>query len=227
MNNTIEIIRYISNASVLVPIFMYVFKRKALSPSSHIIGALIITSVICDGISLFLFSKEISTVLVSNIYGVLLFSLLSWFFFELLTKESFNKNHRIIFFAGSTIYLICLIITLIIQGFFQYQDLLRSFGGIILVVYSIVYFDYMRKAQVSRLNGSLWFVGGITFYFAMSIGIFVLFQYLIGDTKPDVMRAIWSIHNVSNTLKNIAFAIGFYYSSKTLLKTFVKTDNTY
>jgi hypothetical protein len=215
MDNTIEIIRYVSNCSIILPVFFYFFSRKSLSASSHIIGLLVIISGLCDGITFILFKKQISGVLISNFYGVSLFGLLSWFYYELFIKKSHNKNYRSILFAGTTVYFMCFIITLVVQGIFQYHDLLRSFGGGIIVTYSIVYFSSLSKTEVApELKGSSWFVGGIIYYFAISISIFVLFQYLITNTEPNVMRAIWSVHNISNTIKNILFAFGFYYAGK-------------
>lgn len=219
MNNTvIEIIRYASNFSIIAPILVYFAWRKSLPAPQHVIGLLVVVSGLTDVISMILFRQQMSTVLVSNLYGLLLFGLLSYFYFRLYIRDSYNENHRSLFFTGTVVYCLCLAITIFLQGLYQYQDLLRAFGGLIIIAYSVAYFNFIHKGGpvAAQLNGSLWFVGSIIYYFATSIAIFVLFQYLITKTEPDIMRAIWSVHNVSNVIKNVVFALGFYYTARAM-----------
>jgi hypothetical protein len=216
--NTInEIIRYASIFSIAIPLLFYLFRIKSLSKSSHAIGILVIISAVLDATGAFLFMKGISSTLVSNIYGLLLFFLLCWFYYELFVKKSNGHNYKIIFFLGIVLYVVCLIITLSGQSIFQYQGLLRSFSGIIIIVYSVAFFFYLFEVEPIaplQLRRSLWFVCGTMFYFVASIGVFVVFRYILANTESSILKTIWSIHNVANIVKNISFAIGFYYTAK-------------
>jgi hypothetical protein len=213
MINT-ALITYASAFSVTIPLLLYLSRIRSLSKAGHSIGVLVIISGLLDAAGWFLSSRKISTVLVSNIYGFLLFSILCWFYYELFIKKSNNHNYRIVLFTGIAAYVICLFIVLATQGLFQYQDLLRAFSGIIILVLSISFFHYLFKsgpATTLKLYQALWFAMGIVFYFAASIGVFICFQYLLTQTTPDVVQVLWSVHNVNNIIKNILFALGFYY----------------
>jgi hypothetical protein len=212
-----ELIPYASAFSVVIPLVLYASRIRNLPKAGHAIGALVISSAVLDATSWFLASRKISTVLVSNIYGLLLFSLLCWFYYELFIKKSNNHNYKITLFTGVTAYVICLVIVLFTQGVFQYQDLLRAFSGLIILAFNIAFFHYLLQsssATLLQLYQALWFTSGVTFYFLASIGVFVCFQYLLVQTTPDVVEVLWSVHNVNNTIKNIVFAFGFYYAGK-------------
>jgi hypothetical protein len=210
-----EAIAHVSFLSISLPLLFYFYKRKNLTLPAHIIGLLVIVAGLSDIVSLILFNQKINNGIVFNFYYVSLFCLLSWFCNQLFIKES-TSSHKTIFIAGSVLYFICLLLTIFVQGIFVFHNSLRVFEGVILIGYCILYFNYLSKpcaSLSSRTNGSLWFVEGILFYFATSISVFILFQYLMEDAKLDATRAVWSVHNMSNIIKNVLFTVGFYYAS--------------
>jgi hypothetical protein len=217
MNTIVEIIRYASIFSIGAPLLFYVVKMRKLPKSSHVVGGLMIALALSDVIAAILFEKKISTVSLFNIGQSMQFFLLCWFYYELFIGKSYNNNYRNIFFSGIVGYVACFVITLFVQNFFlHYQSLLWIFSNIVIIAYSIVFVHHlfqMGPAVTVHLHHSLWFVGSIVLYFIISIVVFILFQYLITDAKPEAMRAIWSVHNVSNIIKNILSAVGFYYAT--------------
>jgi hypothetical protein len=215
MNNVVELIRYISIFSVVIPLLIYLGSFKKLERPSHVIGILVIFYAVLDAIVAVLYSRKIPTVLLINLAQSAQFFLICWFYYELLIKKSLNSNYRLLLVTCITIYLSCLGFTVFKLGFFQSQSLLWVFEGIVIIVFGIAFFHYLFQsgsASSPHLRHSAWFAGGFIFYFTISTSVFVLFQYLLSETTPDVMRTLWSVHNIGNIVKNIAFAIGLYYT---------------
>src|SRR5687767_10346676 len=97
-----ELIAHSSFVSVLIPLIFYFLNFKNATRSLHFIGALLIVSLISDSIGLYLYLHKQPTAYVLNTYYLLMFILLSWFFYELRFKDD-NKS---LFRLSSVIYVI-------------------------------------------------------------------------------------------------------------------------
>src|SRR5690606_22045876 len=91
------IIRAASNLSVALPLLAYVFRAGYASRQIHVIGLLIILSGLADATGFILLQSGTSTVVLLNAYYIVLFVLLSWFYYEVLAE----KVHRLVLIAGS------------------------------------------------------------------------------------------------------------------------------
>jgi uncharacterized membrane protein YwzB len=220
VNTTSDIISYISIFSVVIPLLFYFFRIKSLPKVGHIAGVVVIFYALSEVIFTTLVSKKISTAPASNIYFLLHFALLNWFYYELFIKKNHNGNYRILLITGIVLYVACFIITLFKLGFFQYHGLLRALGGMIIITYSAAFLYYLLTANIplhlQASDGAFWFVGGIVFHLSVTIGIYITFQYVFTNAETDLLRDVWSIHNVCNVIKNMAFAAGFYHMGKNI-----------
>jgi hypothetical protein len=220
VNTTSEIIRYTSISSIVIPLLFYFFRIKPLPKVGHIAGVIVIFYALSEGIFAALFIWKMNSVMVSNIYFLLHFFLLNWFYYELFIKKNRNGNYRILLISGIVVYAVCFIGTLFKLGIFQYHGLLRALGGLIIITYSVAFLYYLLTANIplhpQLFDGSFWFVGGIVFHLSVTIGIYITFQYVFTNAENDLLRDVWSIHNVCNVIKNMAFAAGFYHMGKSV-----------
>jgi hypothetical protein len=206
-----EIIRLASNISLLVPLLIYISRIKYASRQLHIVGAIVIVSCLSDLIGYILFKRNESTTLVFNAYYLLLFLLLSWFYYEIL----FQNSQRKMVWVGMVVYLLSFIlITLFVQGLDEYQTLMWLITAIIMISYSIGYFFYsLSTVDPNRyLNYSfIWINIGVMIYFCLNLFLFTIGDYVLTKLDPLTSALIWSTHNVNNIIKNIFFAIGIYF----------------
>jgi hypothetical protein len=211
---TTEIIRLASNLSVILPLLVYLSKFRYASRRVHIIGVLVLVSGLCDLGGLILFQERQSTAILFNTYYALSFLLLSWFYYEVL----FIKSRRVVVLIGLAVYLQSfLLITIFVQGVFEYQTLMWIITGIIMIIYSIAYFIYSLStlATANTLYYSpVWINTGVLIYFILNLFLFILSNYVLTKLDPQMGMLIWSFHNVNNILKNILFAIGISFFKK-------------
>jgi hypothetical protein len=206
--DTTEIIRVASNVSVLFPLLAYLFKIKYASRRIHIIGILVIVSALADFGGYFLHQEKHSNVMLINTYYVLLFFLLTWFYYEIV----FIKSRRTMIWIGLAVYLQSLIlITIFVQGFSQFQTLLWLIIGIIMMVFSIEYFIYLISARpsVNLMNyTTMWINSGVLIYFGFNLFLYIMTTYVFTHMDLEARSVMWSFHNVNNIIKNILFGIG-------------------
>ncbi|MGC1240791.1 MAG: hypothetical protein WA874_04340 [Chryseosolibacter sp.] len=214
-----EIIRLASNFSVLIPLVIYLTKIRYASRQIHIIGALILVSGVSDLIGFILFSRQQSTVLLFNSYYILLFLLLSWFYYEAL----FVNTRKVLIWIGLVGYLLSFgLVTMYVQSFSEYQSLMWLITAIIMIIYSIAYFFFSLSSIVTSdsLGYSLiWINVGVMIYFCLNLFLFVMGNYVLTQLDPEMSALIWSSHNVNNIIKNVLFALGIYAFTKKALLT--------
>ena len=209
-----EIIRIASNISLVLPLVIYFTKMKYASKRIHIVGGLIILSGICDLIGFILFSRQLPNIIVFNIYYAILFFMLTWFYYEIL----FISSRRVMLWIGLGVYLQSFIlITIYVQGFFEYQTLMWVITAIIMIIYSISYFFYsLSTIPTANIYGStyIWINSGVLIYFCLNLFLFIMGNYVLTELPPEMSLLIWSFHNVNNIIKNVLFSIGIYFYRK-------------
>ena len=210
--STPEIIRHVSILSVALPLFQYCFKARHASRPVHIIGVLTIVSALSDAIAYILFEQDVPTVILFNAYYTVLFFLLSWFYYEILS----TKIGRTTVLAGLAIYFISFIfVTLYLQGSSEYQTVMWTITGIIMTIFSLTYFLSLFSASSdSTSNELLWFNSGILFYFSFNLSLFIMSNHVLSGLAPQLSLLIWSFHNINNIIKNILFGFGMSSSGK-------------
>lgn len=206
-----EIIRIASNVSLLVPLVAYLSRMKFASRQIHIIGILVIVSGFFDLVGFIFFSRQQSTVVLFNAYYLILFLLLTWFYYEVL----FVNTRRAMVWIGIAIYVPSFIlVTFFVQNFLEYQSLMWLITAVMMIMYSIAYFFYSLSAIVSSGYygySSIWINVGVMIYFCLNVFLFVMGNYVLTKLDPETSALLWSSHNINNIIKNILFAVGIYY----------------
>jgi len=221
-----EIVRLTSNLSVLLPLIIYAVRFRHAPRRVHIIGTLIIVAGLCDLAGFFMFKERHSTALLFNAYYALLFFLLSWFYYEIL----FISSRRVVVLVGFAVYLQSfLLVSLYIQGIFEYQTIMWIITGVIMIIYSISYAFYSLTIPPnvnSRYYGPVWINAGVLIYFVLTLVLFALSKYALNHAEPAQSAMLWSFHNLNNILKNILFGIGIYFYKKKNVD-FTNTDRSH
>jgi hypothetical protein len=201
-----EIIRYASYASVAFPLLAYLVKFRVATRPIHLIGAVLVVSAISDTVAFRLFAQGASTVLAFNIYYVILFALLAWFYLDILTQ----KFERPIVIGGILIYIISFVlITVFVQPFSVYQNNVWTITALIMVIFSTCYVLHVFSLRAPMINTALlWINSGILYYFTLNLFLFVMSNYVLTKMEPEISNLIWSFHNINNVLKNILIGIG-------------------
>lgn len=213
MVESTEIIRLLSNFSVLLPITVYCLKFKILPRHNHIIGMLVIASMIFDLTGFIRAKNGLSTVILFNTYFLLQQLLLTLFYYKILFN---NVKHRV-FPIGIAFFVVGYIfITLFAQGINEYQSYVWTLGCVILAVYGLLFTSHLLKnnpAIDSHFQSKLFINGGIVVYASFSFFLFIIDQYLL-SLEPEITGGTWTFHNINNIVKNIAFAIGLWFTGK-------------
>jgi hypothetical protein len=207
-----EIIRLASILSVAFPLFSYLSRITQAPRTVHIIGALIIVSALSDAVAYFLFAQHQSTVVLFNSYYTILFFLLSWFYYEIIS----HTKARATLWSGVVIYVISFVlVTGFIQGFFEYQTFMWTITGAIMIIFSISYFLYLFASETPMTGYALlWINSGVLFYFCFNLFLFIMSSYVLTQLDPQISILIWSFHNVNNIIKNILFGLGLTFSQR-------------
>lgn len=217
MSTTVfSIIVYVSVFSVLIPIISYFFNKGFRAPKQNrMIFAVLVASVVADGLSYLLVRQKISNELVNNIYQLITFSIFNLYFNEIL----FRKRITYVMMLGIFLYITTVIYVCLTSGMFAINDYFWAVGSGILGVHAILYFINIPKMPLERLvdknlYSNLIINSALAFYFFTTLFIFAFSNYVFTQTTPDTSRLFWSFHNVANILKNIGLAIGFYFTGK-------------
>ncbi|HEY0655854.1 MAG TPA: hypothetical protein VGD65_22115 [Chryseosolibacter sp.] len=201
-----DIIRVASIFSVAFPLILYLFRVKNLSRSGHVMGAIIVVSAISDTIAYFVATAGMSTAIIFNVYFIIFFLLLSWFYSEVLQTAS---GRRIVQWGLGIFVLAEIVITIFIQPFNGFQTLMWTTGGAIGIIFSISYFISVFSATRPMNDfGLLWINSGILFYFSFNLFLFIMSSYVFTRFEPEVGIIFWSFHNVNNIIKNILIGLG-------------------
>jgi hypothetical protein len=201
-----EIIRLASIISIAVPLIIYLIRLRYASKPVHLVGILTIVSAASDLIAYVMASQGETNAVLFNSYYAILFILLTWFYYEILSIKS-GKTTVIV---GLVIYLLSFIlITLFVQPFLEYQTFMWTITGMIMIIYSISYFLYLFSVRTTMNNyGLLWINSGILFYFCFNLFLFIMSSYVLTRLEAPISMLIWSFHNVNNIIKNILLGIG-------------------
>ena len=69
------------------------------------------------------------------------------------------------------------------------------------------------EPPIDLLRFSLfWFNSAVFFYFAFSLYLFAMVNYIIQNMTADDSFAAYSFHNFNNIIKNILFAVAIGYA---------------
>lgn len=217
MDDYIQIVRFASYFSVLIPLIAYFIKIRTVSSQIHSIGVLVIVSCVCDTVGFILAKQNLSTALIVNVFVLLQFFLLSYYYYKTLF---FHKPNAVLI-VGMVQYTLAFLLLVFFYEAFQsnHQNFVWLASGVILLAYSVSSFMKMFRTHESPpaiyTYGNFWINSAILVYMGASLWLFAFrTSALVEKIDADMDWLLWSFHNINNVIKNILFALGFYFSSK-------------
>lgn len=208
-----ELIRYLSNFSVLIPLLFYIVKAKILPRENHVIGLFVIVSGVANLIGSLYSSMKISNAAIFNIHDIIAFVILCWYYYQVV----FRFKSRGYFYLGISAYVISFWVVSSRMGIGVFQGELWAIAGLIIFVFGIIYNNYqVEKPPLldKNLYSGLIFNAAIMFYFSFNFFLFLIANYVLTELSPETSRMTWAFHNVNNIIKDISFAAGLYYTNR-------------
>lgn len=197
---------YVSYFSGVVPLYFFISKKFVFESALYrLFGVLLAISSFSDLISFLLAKAGILNIPIGNIYLVLLIIVLSFMYSKMLGAGSATMKICIgcvLFFIVNSLYL---------QGLTIFQNYTLALYGVILIGYSLVYYDHLLHTIPVRnlLSYPLfWINSAIAYYFCFNLFIFIGSTYAFENLKPNDVLAIWIFHNANNIVKNALFTVG-------------------
>ncbi len=210
LKNVALIIYYVSVFSVFIPIFSFLrrnrnFQHSFIKP----LGILLLLSATADLSSLILYKLKIPNIFIGNTY--IFISLFVFSYIYLL----FLQNKKIIYATAATFFAFFLVNIFLIQPFSDFQSWLFLLEAIIVVIYSVSYYNKLFKTNIDLIKfPSFWFNTAMFTYFTFNIFLFIIINYIIKNVSIEISTIYWSFHNFNNALKNILFAVAIGFAGR-------------
>jgi hypothetical protein len=202
--------------STLIPL-LYLFIYRKRQPRQHLILALpLCISFIFDVIGWILAHNHTPNAISNNLYFIVSFPAIMWFYHETLIKRSLKISVRIF----TIVFLVLALIFALDQGLHVLNSNTMTLSSILITITSFFFvadLNLMDESSFAKnrfhetniiLNTSL-----ALYYFA-TIVVFAIADYIFSNLSADDGRLFWSFHNAIHILKNCGIAVAFYLSAK-------------
>ncbi|HEY0739921.1 MAG TPA: hypothetical protein VGD40_00615 [Chryseosolibacter sp.] len=216
---TKELYRWISIASVLsplVPLICLLIYRKRQPRQNVILAVSIFISLTFDVINSALYYSRTPNHLSINLYFIIAFPAIMWFYHEILMRRSLKNITRIftvVFFVLTAIFIFRSGLNVLNHSIFMTSSILISITSLLFIrdLNLMDASDFLNNKFHQTnilLNTSL-----AVYYFATVI-VFSVSDYVFANASAEGFRLFWGFHNILNVSKHVGFAIAFYLSSK-------------
>jgi len=200
---------YLLSFGVFIPFIFLLLRRKPLwsQSSTSLFSAYIILDVIAWFLSFYLSANGKNTFLVSNIYTVGEFLILSLFFINILEIKKV-KLFRILSLILSAIFGIFVFI----GSNNTYNNFTEVFSNLLFIILSLIfYYKIMKEHKIENLLAypHFYFNTGILLYFSCSIFIVIFSNYFLELSEMSQMY-LWTFHSIINFICYLIFAVGFF-----------------
>lgn len=216
---TKEVYGLIGNASILSPLIplillLYFWKRQ---PIQNVILALsIFISLTFDVINSILYYNHIPNHFSINLYFIVAFPAIMWFYHETLIKKSLKKVTKVL----TVIFFVFALIFIYKSGLNVLNHSIFLTSSIIISVTSLLFLRDLNLMNASDFLKNKYHQTNIllncslaVYYFATVI-IFSTSDYVFANASAEGFRLFWGFHNLLNISKNIGISIAFYRSAK-------------
>jgi len=213
---------YISYFSVLLPLCLFLLNRSKFTKESlYILGILLCVTAAFHLVSYLLVESGVSNLPLTNFYLLIQFLLISWMYKDLLKKRNteFIKIPVMVFIG------VFIINTVFGQGLFILQSFTNTMSSIMLVYFSISYFNRIKRLPYKLNNDftpgkdvkfkTLHFINMAVFlYFVIDFLLFTVIPLFLNPLSEQSAYYIDVFNNTANSMKNIWFAIGLYWAGR-------------
>jgi len=209
---TYDLITNISALSSLIPLIVFVraIWRKKQPNSVKLLGLLSLIASLTELATLILYEAyRINPNPVVNVYVLLQLVLVILVFRSAYTKPLFKTLAAL----GITLFIAFAVIDVFfLKGITAINANLFTVSAMASILYSALYFyqlvEELSEPFIERIF-MFWFSTSVFLYFGTNLFLFATVDQLIKAGVEQFMLS-WGLHNGTNILKNILFAIGLY-----------------
>lgn len=216
---TKELYGWIGNASILsplVPLICLLVYWKRQPRQNLILAVSIFISLTFDVISSVLYYYHTPNHISINLYFIVAFPAIMWFYHETLIKKSLKHITLIftaVFFLFAGIFIFRSGLNVLNHNMFMTSSILVSITSLLFLrdLNLMDASDFLKNKFHQTnivLNSSL-----AVYYFATVI-VFAVSDYVFANASPEGFRLFWGFHNILNISKNIGIAFAYYLSGK-------------
>jgi hypothetical protein len=225
---TREVYEWIRHASILSPlaplVCLFIYRKR--QPKQNLILAIsLCISFTFDVIGWTLLHNHINNNLSNNLYFILAFPAIMWFYHETLVKRSLKILVRVF----TIVFFVLALMFALDQGLnvLNYNTMILS--SILITVSSFFFvgdLNLMDEANFTNnrfhetniiLNTSL------ALYYFSTIFLFAVTDYIFSHFTLEDSLYFWAVHNSIHISKNVGVTVAFYLSAKRISTNFQKS----
>jgi len=209
-------IRNISSLSVLLPlVFLGIAICKKKQPHSvWLLGLLVIVSGLADLMCFLGYAYlHINPNPVVSVYEILQFLILSLIYRTEYTRKAFRRLTDV---ASVAFTIFAIVNLLFIQGINGFNSNLFTVSSFVLIFFCTLYFvQIIQELPELYIEGMpmFWLGAGVFFYFGTNLFLFMTVDRLVAKADDNFLLS-WGLHNGSNAIKNLLFAVAFFVATK-------------
>ena len=204
----------ISQASVLIPVVIAIFRYKRLSPEQRILSWLVFSLLLTEIIAFYGFTnfEAGKNHLLYNLYAIALFVFLNRIYRSIL-KEKLSAYLNLV--LGLFLLFACY------NGFFIQSIYVLNTNTIVVsfvtyIILSISYFYQMLKGPLDydlECNPMFWLNSGILLY---NSGALILFMYVnqFIEASDEVLLVSWQLNTAFNIMLNCFYGVALWVHQK-------------
>ncbi|WKZ58657.1 MAG: hypothetical protein QY309_12350 [Cyclobacteriaceae bacterium] len=209
------IIAYVSVLSPLIPLIVAFIRPTNLKVEQWFLVSLLCLSLLSDGLLWFFLDSGINNWPIVNIYLIVQIILL-YRIFRSDKKSTLTKIFISTFLTFAVINFVFL------QTPEVFNSRTSNIGALFIIAMALSYLYHLFKEMpINNILDMpmLWVAFAVLFYFAGTLFLFLLNNYLIVN-QPENHQLGWVLHNILNIIKNLFFAVALwkYYKRSMLWK---------
>lgn len=208
----IEDIRLFASFSFVFPLLIYLFRFRQVPIQHHIVGILVIISGSIDLVTYF---KLLRAPMLHNIYGILEFSLITSFYYQLVYRKRGSLVMLISIGVAISVLLLCLL------KYDEPENYLTPlvFSSLMCLVHGLMYMANIQTMPMDRyfdpnLLSNMIFNAAFLFYGIATFPIFAAAETIFRLYDLETIKAFWAFHNIFAIIKNLGFGIALHYTGK-------------
>lgn len=191
----LNILIQIAQSFLLIPILLGIIRFNHLKKIRRILLFLLCVELIVSVIAWYLWSQKSNNLPLLHLYTVLEFSGWALIYYYLFKGD---KRQKIVIVVSILFVLFALINSLFIQKLLEFNSISRSTEGVLLIVYSTIYFSKLfKEKKIKKLEAepSVWLNIAVLVYFSGSFLLFGFSNLLLSMNSYEI-KEIWGIHAV-------------------------------
>jgi len=205
-----DLLKFFSILSPCLGIGLGLIIYKRLSLPARIITLLLGVSITCDVIMYWMAESGVNNLWVAHIYGFIEALLLSVFFASLILKRRYIIGVSLLYL---TFYVLN---SIFLEPIETFNANARALEAVMMISFCFLFFYHIYQMEADifiERSPDFWIVIGVVIYFSGAFFSFLLATDILSDSYRNFYGS-WILHNLSNTLKNLAFAFALWQIHK-------------